>query len=142
MNLAHYSCFSDNDFYTYKFFSEGPKGRIKKIIRYTKIGDDPVIYNLGFGDEDNITGEIDDQAISNNNDRNIVLATVAYTVNDFINHHPVNFLFAKGNTPVKTRLYQMCISSIIDEIKRDFELYGLRKRNWNRFTKNVNYDVF
>ncbi|WP_254070753.1 hypothetical protein [Pedobacter sp. L105] len=135
MNLEHYSCFSDNNFYTYEFFNEGPKGRIKKVIRYTKIGNNPVIYNLGFGDEDNITGKIDDEAISNNNDRSIVLATVADTINDFINRHPIDFLFAKGNSPVKTRLYQIYISSMIDEIKRDFKLYGFRNRNWSKFTK-------
>ncbi len=51
MNLEHYPYYTDN-FTDYVFFSTGPKGRIKKVVRFTKIEDDPDVYNLGFGDED------------------------------------------------------------------------------------------
>lgn len=38
------------EFY-YEFFSEGPKGTIKKVVRYRLIQEHPSrIYNIGFGD--------------------------------------------------------------------------------------------
>ena len=36
-------------FTVYEFVSEGPKGRIAKIVKYTKISTNDM-YNLGFGD--------------------------------------------------------------------------------------------
>ena len=44
--------------YYYEFFSEGPKGKIKKVVRYRLIEAYPnKVYNLGFGDKDETTGE-------------------------------------------------------------------------------------
>jgi len=37
-----------SDPYSYEFYSEGPMGRIRKIVLYEKIGND--LFNLGFGD--------------------------------------------------------------------------------------------
>jgi len=51
MNLEHYTYFASNDFKDCEFYSEGPKGRIRKAVRFTKISDEgPAFYNLGFGD--------------------------------------------------------------------------------------------
>jgi hypothetical protein len=50
MNLDHYTLFT-TDFRDYEFYSEGPQGRIKKIVRYRRIENDPITYNLAFGDE-------------------------------------------------------------------------------------------
>jgi hypothetical protein len=64
---------------TFKFISEGPKGRIDKEIQYaeTLIKN---VYNLAFGDKNEINGEIDDKIISNNKDAQKILATVAASV--------------------------------------------------------------
>jgi hypothetical protein len=48
------------EFY-YEFFSEGPKGKIKKLVRYKLIDDsEQEIYNLSFGDWNETTGDADD----------------------------------------------------------------------------------
>jgi hypothetical protein len=61
MNLERYPYNNSNDFQDSEFYSDGPKGRLKKIIMFTKIPDSgPSIYNLGFGDQDPYTGETDD----------------------------------------------------------------------------------
>lgn len=56
MNLDRYNYVAGNNYHNYTFYSEGPKGRIKKTVIYTRISDDPVAYNLAFGDEDDKTG--------------------------------------------------------------------------------------
>ncbi|MCU0440570.1 MAG: hypothetical protein MUC49_21965 [Raineya sp.] len=49
----------------YEFISEGPKGKIKKIVQFTETGTDDV-YNLAFGDYNEETKSIDDLAVTNN----------------------------------------------------------------------------
>jgi len=142
MNLDRYTCFTNNDFLDYEFFSEGPKGKVKKVVRFSKIEDDPIVYNMGFGDEDPDTGEINDLAITNNEDRDLVLATVANTIIDFGNHYGNHYIYAKGSTPSRTRLYQMGIASLLEEIRMDFDIYGLKNENWHDFKKDVNYEAF
>ncbi len=44
--------------------------------------------NLGFGDKDLQTGEVDDTVISDNGDSQKVLATVAATVYAFTDKYP------------------------------------------------------
>lgn len=71
-----------------------------------------------------------------------MLATVANTIIDFTNHYGNYSIVAEGNTPARTRLYQMGISNMPEEIKKDFEIYGLKDDDWHKFEKNVNYDGF
>ena len=82
MNLEHYSVFT-TDFQDYEFYSKGPRGRIKKVVRYRRIENDPVTYNLAFGDE-NDRGVVSDTVISDNQDKDMVLSTVANTINIFV----------------------------------------------------------
>jgi hypothetical protein len=86
MNLDRYNYVISNDYRKYIFYSSGPQGRIKKVVTYTKLSDAPVTYNLAFGDE-NAAGVIDDEVVSNNQDRDMVLATVASTINLFCDHY-------------------------------------------------------
>ena len=62
MNLSQYALDTKPDFLAFEFFSEGPHGRIKKIVQFNKIiitdsGDD--IYNLGFGDFNEKENKVD-----------------------------------------------------------------------------------
>ncbi|EHQ24802.1 DUF6934 family protein [Mucilaginibacter paludis] len=83
MNWERYNYYTNN-YQAYEFFSEGPKGRIRKLVVFTKIPDtDPSIYNLAIGEAHPVTGKIDDEIISNNRDRDIVLATLANTIASF-----------------------------------------------------------
>jgi hypothetical protein len=66
MNLEKYTMDADEELFTFEFESHGPKGRIRKIVQYTKTNWKD-IYNLGFGDKDENTGEISDFSISNRN---------------------------------------------------------------------------
>lgn len=143
MNLGRYNYFT-NDYQAYEFYSEGPKGRIRKLVIFTRIPDtDPEIYNLAFGDAHPVTGKLDDEVISNNEDRDIVLATVANTIATFCDHYGNHYIYAEGSTPSRTRLYQMGIAGLWDEINTDFEVFGLKENNWHKFEPNgVNYQAF
>jgi hypothetical protein len=115
MNLERYQYLNSNDYHYYEFYSEGPQGRISKMVTFSRIlNTNPVIYNLAFGDLNMVTGELDDTVISNNQDRTIVLTTVANTIAEFCNHHGNHYIYAKGSTPSRTRLYQMVITSLLE----------------------------
>lgn len=141
MNLPHYN-YLTNDFKEYEFVSEGPKGIIRKRVIFTKLQDNPVIYNLAFGDADPETGLMNDLVTSNNEDRDIVLATVANSILDFCDHYGNHYIFATGSSPARTRLYQMSINRLIDEIMTIFDVYGIIGDEINKFEMNVNYEAF
>jgi hypothetical protein len=103
---------------SFYFYSDGPKGRIKKAVKFQhrpKIG--PNANNLVFGDYDETTGRTDDSSVSNNGDSRAVLRTVADIVEEFVNSHPKAIILIKGLTPSRSRLYQMGIALAWLEIK-------------------------
>ncbi len=93
------------------------------------------IYNLAFGDYHEATDSINDRAITNNNDSQKVLATVASTLYVFTDKHPNIWVYATGSNTVRTRLYRMGIAANLEEILVDFEVYGLNEEVWNKFEK-------
>ena len=126
---------------TFEFTSVGPKGKIPKLVVYSKVHSKG-IYNLGFGDKDPNTGAINDFVITDNKDSQKVLATVASTVYYFTHRYPKAVIVAKGSTKARTRLYQMGISNNLEEITPDFKVLGRKEGTWQRFEKNVQYDMF
>jgi uncharacterized protein DUF6934 len=68
-------------------------------------------FNLGFGDLNKATGKIDDLAVTDNQDRKKVLATVAATLLEFTRQFPDAAVYATGSTPARTRLYQIGITA-------------------------------
>lgn len=123
MQEDKYPFVKGKELYYYEFFSTGPKGNIKKVIRYSLVQQDPVkVYNLAFGDWVDEENEIDDKIISDNKDRQKILSTVADTVVDFTQFHTDAFIFAKGSTSGRTRLYQMGIASFCMRFQ-EFLLY-------------------
>jgi len=142
MNFNRYNYFASIDYKIYVFYSEGPKGRIEKMVTYEKVDDNPAVYNLAFGDIDPTTGLMLDRNVSDNGDRDIVLATVADTVSDFSDHYNKPMIYIVGSTLSRTRLYQMSITKIYKEITRFYTVQGYRESQWEIFQKNVNYEAF
>jgi len=75
-------------------------------------------------------------------DRDKVLATVALIVLDFTNMHGNHYVFAEGSSRSRTRLYQMGISRLWNEINADFDVFGFADNHWHAFQHNVNYEAF
>jgi hypothetical protein len=125
----------------YEFFSDGPKGKIKKQVIFKAFEYNPTVYNLGFGDvgED---GEINDTIVSDNRDSQKILATVALTVFKFYEKYPEAYVFVTGSTQARTRLYRIGLTNNLAEIRNDFHVFGLIDDAWEVFAKGRNYDAF
>lgn len=142
MRLKRYTYTASPGFLQYEFESKGPKGILKKVVRYNKMEGGKNLYNLAFGDLDVQTEEINDFIVSNNNDRIRVLATVAGTVIDFTQKHPEAIIFAAGSTPSRNRLYRMGISLNWREISTIFYVWGFIEGKWEPYKPNTAYEAF
>jgi hypothetical protein len=125
----------------FEFISDGNRGKISKLVIYSKTHLHN-FYNLGFGDKDKVTGQIDDAVVTNNGDSEKVPATVASTLYIFMDKFPDAMVFATGSIKARTRLYRMGISNHLLEIQEDFEVYGLSAGKWHIFQKQKKYDAF
>lgn len=142
MKQEKYSYKTESNFEFFEFYSEGPKGIIKKVVEFQPTSKEN-IYNLAFGDYDESKNRIDDLAVSNNNDSFKVLATVASIVYAFAEKHPDVWIIATGSTKSRTRLYRMGITNNLVEIAKDFYLYGFNfKGEWVKFTIGEDYEAF
>jgi hypothetical protein len=143
MELKGYDLIKDPDNLVYEFYSEGPRGKIKKHVRFQPLqrmsGN---AYNLAFGDADEITGKMDDMVVSNNKDRVKVLQTVATVVVDFLKFHPQSIILVQANTLSRIRLYQMGISANLLKINQHYEIYAELENEWFPFQKGINYERF
>lgn len=131
----------DDDYKTFEFISEGPKGRFKKTVQYLETTT-PGIYNLGFGDKNEVTNEIDDLVVTNNGDSQKVLATVVKTLFVFTDRYPNAMIMATGSTLARTRLYRMGITNNLLLIEKDFHVFGMKGNDWVKFEKNGPYEAF
>ena len=100
------------------------------------------IYNLAFGDYNEETNSINDAVITNNNDSQKVLATVASTLYVFTDKHPNFWVYATGSNSARTRLYRMGINTNLEEILEDFKVFGLSDETWREFEKGKEYEAF
>jgi uncharacterized membrane protein len=141
MKLPKYEYFTESEAKLFKFSSEGPKGKIKKLVVYSQMLETD-IYNLAFGDYDEETDSINDIVITNNNDSQKVLATVVSTLYVFTNKHPDFWVYATGSTPARTRLYRIGITLNLEEILANFEVFGLSDETWQKFEKDNDYEAF
>lgn len=140
MDQKKYSLETDQNNLIFEFYSEGPKGKILKIVEYQQIGDR--VYNLAFGDSVNNSKDFDDFVITNNGDTEKVLATVASTLYIFFEHHEGTIVVAEGITKSRTRLYRRYLSIFLELIELEFDLLGELDGKTERFRKDVNYQFF
>lgn len=140
MQLSRYTYKISENFLDYEFSSIGPNGKINKVVRFTEIGIN--VYNIGFGDLDEKSGQISDITVTNNRDSRKVLATVAATLHDFMLQHPRALIIAQGSTSSRTRLYRMGITNHWAEIRLEFEVFGLKDNTWEPFQFGKNYEAF
>lgn len=128
-----------NNLHTHE--SEGKLGRVVKLVAYQPTNLKGV-YNLAFGDKNADTGQINDRIITDNGDRDKVLATVAATVYAFTDKYSDSWVYLTGSTKSRTRLYRMGISKFIDELNQDFEVYGQLNDSWENFKLNTEFEGF
>jgi len=141
MQIDRYPLKAEESLMVFEFTSNGPKGQIPKLVKFseTNLKD---VYNLAFGDKDLTTGDLNDLAISNNGDSEKVLATVVSTVYAFYDRYPNSYVYATGSTKARTRLYRIGIAKYLNEITKDYYVYGLRNSEWEIFEKEIEYEAF
>lgn len=144
MDVRGYEYKTDEGLMNFEFCSEGPKGKIKKIIQFTPYyTDGRTCFNLFLGDWNEEKKLFDDITVTNNHDSLKVLTTVAQSVVEFTGRFPDVFVYLKGNTSSRTRLFQIGISKNWPEISSLFTVFGYTEnKKWQLFLKNVNYDAF
>jgi hypothetical protein len=130
---------SDSD-RQFEFVSEGPKGKINKLIAYKEYEGYPDVYNLGFGDV--VEGVVNDVVVSNNGDSKKVLRTVASTIPNFFDTHQTAIVLIFGTTQARSRLYRMMISNNLRFFKNELVVFGLVNGDWYLFDENFTYDGF
>lgn len=142
MKQPRYRYTTGTNRFIYRFTSIGPRGKIKKIVIYSKTEFEN-IYNLAFGNYIECDDDLDDLSVSNNHDTQKILATVASTVLDFIRTHPGAWVAAEGSTKARTRLYQIGISQNLVDITDEFAIFGYHiLSDWEPFTRNKKYERF
>ncbi|HEX5154674.1 MAG TPA: hypothetical protein VFW07_24675 [Parafilimonas sp.] len=141
MKLPRYEFVTEGEAELFTFTSEGPKGNIKKLVVYSQMLQND-IYNLAFGDYNDETDSINDTIITGNNDSQKVLTTVALTLYVFTDKHPNVWVYVTGSNAARTRLYRMGITTNLEEISEDFEVYGLSGDTWQAFEKAKEYEAF
>ncbi|WP_343672506.1 hypothetical protein [Chitinophaga sp.] len=145
MQKEKYPYKADDSLAKFEFQSHGPNGIINKTIVYSEIGklkDGTPVLNLGFGDLNETDNTFSDISVSNNADREKVLATVASSVLDIMSHYDDVAIRAVGSTPARTRLYQMGINAIKKEIESQFNIYGFKDDEWHKIESCKNYNAF
>lgn len=138
--LDRYCYAADKTFMSYSFVSSGPNGLIQKIAQFTRLKGN--VYNFGFGDFDQETGDISDTNISNNQDTDVIMGTLGSIIYDFTNVFPGALIIIQGTNAARTRLYQMNIGRYFDAIVPLFDVFGLKHLQWEPFKKGKNYEAF
>lgn len=127
MNISKYDLLTNTESTLFRFESYGTNGEISKGIAFTETKN-KTLYNLAFGDLvfDPIQNIyiIDDLVVSDNGDRNEVLATVAKSAYTFSEIYPERNIFIKGSTKARTRLYRRAISLNLEELSETFHIFG------------------
>jgi len=139
---AYVAVVANPDFRRVEFVSIGKRGEISKRINFTPT-QWPNVYNLSFGDiiDDE---DIDDYKISDNGDRNKILATVLKVVKAYTMKYPERWLYFTGSTEQRTRLYRMAVSLNLEELSEVFEIFAEieGQDEFVRFQKGLNIKAF
>jgi hypothetical protein len=133
---VNYSAFDE----IYTFVSLGKNGAIQKAVQLYEYKEN--VYNLGFGDLDQLTGAIDDKSESGNGDAEMVLATVVGIAIDFLERNPMANITFEGNSKSRNRLYQMALNIYYEEFSERLEIFGSIDGNLEVYQKSKKYESF
>src|SRR5688572_31189788 len=110
MRYEKYQLFTVGEEYaSFDFVSNGRRGAVHKRIVFIQTSNPPV-FNLAFGDLEPDTGKVNDKVITNNGDRDKVLATIAGVIDRYTMRYPDRWILIEGSTASRSRLYRMIIT--------------------------------
>ena len=134
------------DYQVFTFISHGRHGDLVKIVSFEEVLWLENTFNLSLGTMLS-NGEGDFETISNNGDRNKVLATVVRIVNKFIEKYPEANIYLTGSDARRTLLYQRAIAYGYYELSQTFSIYGdtasdVEETEFEPFDNTKNYSGF
>jgi hypothetical protein len=132
------------DHSTYKFFSEGPNGRISKIIIFSEFYAGGNIYNVALGDVMR-NDRISDTNVSNNGDIRKIFATVAQVLMDYTSIYPERTIFFQGSDVEGRRIsvYHRAISQYYHLLQKELIVEGITNHEVKElFNPNGQYAFF
>ena len=115
---------NDPDYTVFNFVSEGRYGKLTKIVRFDQLKRRDSTFNLALGSLLD-GGEVDFTSITNNGDRNKILATVAKIIFIVVEKYPDMDIYVTGSDSRRTLLYQRAIIYAYDELIETFNIYGV-----------------
>ncbi len=125
-----YETFSSDDFTHHLFLSEGPNGKIYKMVIFTLMENG--FYNLGFGDV--LDGKINDKAFSNNQDLVKVMNTIGELVYEFTRRFPSRVVYVEPVDAKRSFLYHAIFKRKLEQITPVFSVEGsMDKKDWEPF---------
>lgn len=122
------------------FYSEGPKGKIEKLIKYEEIASQPVLVNLGFGDRIGEILDFEDMVESKNSDGEKIMATVVQTIPSFFQRFPDRIIVVHGSTGYRSFIYRKIVREHHTSFVNQFTILGVTKGVSEVFKSNVKYD--
>jgi len=122
----------------YIFVSIGNQGRIVKVVLYQYSNNN--FYNLAFGDW--INGDVNDSIVSNNNDLQKVISTVAKTIYQFTEEYPLAIIKIQGVDSKRTKLYNTIFRRRFFEIKENFSVKGIVNGKREDYNPSKSYEKF
>ncbi|MCF0061197.1 hypothetical protein MUK70_18315 [Dyadobacter chenwenxiniae] len=123
----------------FDFLSIGKRNIPKTVIYYKS--DNPAVFSLTLASIKS-DGNLDFQTTSNNGDMKIILATVVQTLKIFLAAYPKAVVVFTGNSPSRTRLYNIIISREIEQVKDYLEVMGFAENYVELFVPNRRYEGF
>jgi hypothetical protein len=124
----------------FKFQSVGKRGTIDKVIELAQLAPDQ--YNLALLDFDPVTQDYVDNSITDNGDMPEVLATVMAVILDHLSQFPRSSIVITGNGVSRTRLYQIAINKVWDDLRHQLKIFGYQHSGWQAFEPNQSYESF
>lgn len=141
MKLPRYSITFEDNLRTFYFISEGKNGIVEKVVHYDEIA--VGVFNLALADRNPITNQWDDEVVTDNDDTEKILATVIDTVYIFTTANPTAYIYAKGSTHSRNRLYRRSITKYLEQALEDFIIWGeLEDENTELFNPTTDYIGF
>ena len=140
MNVKPYAVSYDSKRITFGFESVSNRQIIEKIVLFSPLDETAAVFNLALCDLDE-NGELKDDIVSNNDDVEKVMATMIIIIELFFEANPDKKVFFEGNSPARTRLYQIVINKTFDNLP-SFLIEGITENKVERFQKNKNYTAF
>jgi hypothetical protein len=141
MNEPSYELTVLKEAHRFDFLSIGWTAIHKAVIFFTTKA--PQVYNVVLADI-LADGELDIYSVSNNGDMKFILSTVHKAIIHFLTLNPEAVICFTGSTEGRTRLYQIAISSNLEALEENFNIFGTLKKEGfpEAFCKGRIYDHF